>query len=139
MPGLARLLIKTALTYLGAALLAGLVMGLWPWLNLDASSTALWHVYLHLFMVGWLTQLIFGVAFWLFPRYTRDRPHGVTWLVAAAYGTLNTGLLLRAVAEPGLLWGNHPIWQGGLAVSALLQWLAALFFVAAIWNRVKTK
>ena len=33
-------------------------------------------VYFHLFMVGWVTQMIFGVIFWMFPIVTRARPRG---------------------------------------------------------------
>jgi len=139
MPTLSRLVIKTSLASLRAALLVGVVMGAWPLFGLDAIVGALWPVYLHLFVVGWLTQLIFGVAFWLFPRHSRQQPHGTTGLVWASYGALNAGLLLRTVAEPGVLWSHHAAWTWSLAAGALLQWSAALFFAIAIWSRIKAK
>jgi heme/copper-type cytochrome/quinol oxidase subunit 1 len=32
--------------------------------------------YFHLFLVGWVTQMIFGVIYWMFPIITRTRPRG---------------------------------------------------------------
>src|SRR5690606_37993876 len=84
MPTLARLFIKTALVYLGAALLVGVVMAGGSFVGFGGAYGMLWPVYLHLFVVGWLTELIFGVAYWLFPRHSRERPHGTTWPVAAS-------------------------------------------------------
>ena len=57
-------------------------------------------VYFHLLMVGWVTQLIFGVAFWMFPRYSKEKPRGREGLAWAMYASLNAGLLLRGLAEP---------------------------------------
>lgn len=139
MPLLARWYVKTALIYLGAALLVGAVIAVGPMLGLVGVAGALWTTYLHLLVVGWLTQLIFGVAIWLFPRYSRERPHGRMRLAALAYVLLNGGLLLRAVAEPGLFWSPAPGWRWVLAASATLQWLAVLFFVGFVWRRVRTK
>jgi hypothetical protein len=57
----------------------------------------------------------------------------------ASYLLLNGGLLLRVVVEP--LHGSQP--SGGLgwllALSALLQWLAAVLFVILAWPRVKDR
>jgi hypothetical protein len=94
-------------------------------------------VYLHLLVVGWLTQLIFGVAFWLFPRYSAAQPRGSERLAWAAWGLLNSGLVVRALAEP---W--HAVsGRGGnaLVASAGLQLLAGLAFVANTWPRVRER
>lgn len=135
MPTLARWYIKTALLYLSAALLLGvgiaaapLVPGLW-------TSAGLWPTYVHLFTMGWLTQLIFGVAYWLFPRVSRERPYGRKRMAWWAYGLLNGGLLLRAFAEPAAWAGRS--WM--LAGSAALQWIATILFVLYLWQRVRTK
>ena len=61
--------------------------------------------YLHLVTVGWLTNLIFGVAFWMFPRYTAESPRGSDALGWASYAGLNAGLLLRLIGEPAQLAG----------------------------------
>jgi cbb3-type cytochrome oxidase subunit 1 len=137
MPPLTRWFLKSALVYLVAALLAGaLVAARNVWL-LPPLVSAFTPVYLHLFMVGWVTQLIFGVVFWMFPKYSKEKPRGSETLGWATYLLLNVGLLLRVLGEPlnalqpGTLWG----WL--LVVSAVLQWLAGFSFVANTWGRVQ--
>lgn len=139
MPLLARWYIKTALLYLVGALVVGVLIAAGPVIGIPAAPGILWITYLHLFVVGWLTQLIIGVAIWLFPRHSRERPFGAIGLVRAAYPLLNVGLLLRAVAEPGILWSGQAVWRHLLVVSAVAQWLAGLLFVVYIWKRVRTK
>ncbi|HLF29065.1 MAG TPA: hypothetical protein VJG32_22280 [Anaerolineae bacterium] len=76
MPSLTRLFIKTALAYFVAALLTGVVVAARPALGLPLALAALTPVYFHLRMVGWITQLIFGVGHWMFPKFSREQPRG---------------------------------------------------------------
>ncbi len=139
MPDLSRWYVKTALVYLALALLLGVAI-VWPaeggasfWQGL------LWPAWIHLLTVGWLTQLIFGVAFWLFPRHSRARPYGPQALARVAYPLLNAGILLRLVAEPAIAWTAAPLWKRLLAFSALLQWTAGALMVGYLWTRVKRR
>ncbi len=133
MPTIVRWYVKTALLYLTLAL------GMGVWQQTAAWSGTLTAVSWHLFLVGWLTQLIFGIALWMLPSYTRQQPRHNETLNWAVYGTLNIGLLLRAVAEPlrAIQGGNAALWGWMLVVSAILQWLAALGFVVNAWPRVR--
>jgi hypothetical protein len=140
MPTLTRLYVKTSLVYLVAALLLALVMALGQAVTLPLLLRFAGPVYVHLFLVGWVTQLIMGIVFWMFPKYSREHPRGNERLALATYVLLNAGLLLRAIGEPAravdpaaLLWG----WL--LVTSALLQWLAGAGFVANTWGRVKER
>jgi heme/copper-type cytochrome/quinol oxidase subunit 1 len=139
MPVLTRWYIKSALAYLAAALLLAVVLALPTSIRLPAFVRFMNPAYFHLFLVGWITQMIFGVIYWMFPIITRARPRGNERLGWAGYILLNAGLLLRIVAEP--LIGVRP--ESGLgwllAVSALAQWLAAVFFVILAWPRVKER
>lgn len=135
MPTLTRWWLKTALVYLVVSLLAGVALAA-P--DLPALA-ALAPVYVHLFMVGWVTQTIFGVAYWMFPRHSKDRPRGSDRFAIATYVALNAGLIARAVAEPMLALRPGVVWAGMLIVSAALQWLAALAFAVSIWPRVKER
>ena len=133
-------MLKTSLVYLLLALLIGLLQALSPVLNLTAQMPFLRQiepVRVHLFVVGWISLLIFGVVIWMFPKYSREQPRGPEWLGWACYGLLNAGLALRVVgesaAQPGTVFG----WL--LVASALLQWLAALAFFINAWARVKEK
>jgi hypothetical protein len=66
-------------------------------------------------------------------------PQGKEALAWAQYVALNTGLVLRAVAEP--LVPLHPgsAWHGLHVLGAVLQWMAGVLFVALIWPRVRGK
>jgi hypothetical protein len=100
MPTYTRWFIKSGLAYFVAALLLGVALAAPPILPVPPAVMAWGPVYFHLFMVGWVTQLIFGVVYWMFPRYTKDKPRGSEGLAIATYVFLNAGLVLRAVAEP---------------------------------------
>ncbi len=136
MPDSARLLIKTSLLWLGisfalsaATAIKPAPVGLWP-------GAAVYPSALHLITVGWLTQLIFGVAFWLFPRWSKEQPHGPAWVMWIVYACLNAGLILRLLFEPyPMSAGRDPV----LALSAVLQAAAGVLFAAYTWNRVKVK
>ena len=137
MPLLTRWYIKSALVYLMAALLLAVVLALPS--DLPSFIRFMNPAYFHLFLVGWVTQLIFGVIYWMFPIITRSQPRGNERLGWASYILLNAGLLLRVIGEP--LTASNPEAGFGwlLAISALLQWLAAVIFVFLAWPRVKEK
>ena len=69
--------------------------------------------YFHLFLVGWVTQMIFGVICWMFPIITRAQPQGNERLGWFSYILLNVGLLLRVIGEPLVSTAQK---QGRLAV-----------------------
>ena len=137
MPTLSRWFLKTGLVYLIAALGVGVFMRLpflWGGYGLGA---ALWPVFVHLLVVGWITQLIFGVAYWMFPKYSREKPRGSERLGYLSYGLLNSGLLLRGIAEPMQSLSPGAWWGWLLVISAVLQWMAGIAFVGNTWGRVK--
>ena len=131
MPALVRWYVKTALLYLIGALLIGII------LSLGIGEAVLPPTYLHLFMVGWVTQLIFGIAIWMLPTLSREHPRGRDGINWAVYGLLNLGLLLRAIAEPILPHGRTPLLKALLVTAALCQWLAGVGFVVNAWGRVR--
>ncbi len=139
MPFITRLFIKTALIYFVIALLSGLLIALRPLVEMPRLVFGLTPVYFHLFMVGWVTQMIIGVAYWMFPRRSKETPRGSHLLAWSTYLLLNAGLLLRMIAEPAQVAQAVPIWGRLLAVSAVLQWLGGLAFVANTWPRIKVR
>jgi hypothetical protein len=110
-----------------------------PKSHLSFNSSDFMPVYFHLLAMGWITQLIIGVAVWMFPTYSRQQPHGIKALIWVAYILLNLGLVLRAVGEPlNSLYDDTP-WGWVLVASAIIQWLAGISFVVNIWFRVKER
>lgn len=139
MPFLTRLYARSALVYLVAALLAAAVHAADKVAALPALAGTLRPVYLHLFMVGWVTQLIFGVMHWMFPKSSREHPRGREGLIWGVYVALNLGLLLRVISEPSAALGWPGPWGAGLAASAVLQWAAGVGFIVNTWPRVKER
>ena len=136
MPPLTRWFVKAALVYFVAALCLGILFQTGPLRELPVLRVA-WPTYVHILVVGWLTQLIFGVAYWLFPRYSAELPRGSDQLGWASLVLLNVGLLLRVIGEPMSAVGHH---VGGLLVaSAVTQFLAGLAFVANTWPRIRER
>jgi hypothetical protein len=139
MPRLTRYFIKTALLYLAAALLLGLLLALRSTVDLPAELLALSPVYFHLFMVGWIAQLIFGMLFWMLPKYSKEKPRGHEQLAWAAYVLINIGLILRVIGEP-LAAVRSDLGLGWLlALSALLQLSGGWAFIVVVWPRVKAR
>jgi len=137
MPPLARWYLKSALLYLLAGFDLQALLAAAPLAGLSPRLGALWPTYIHLIAVGWTTQLIFGVAFWMFPRFSKESPRGSHLLGWFTYLTLNAGLLLRVVGEPWRAWHPGPFAEITLTVSAVLQVLAGRGFVLNVWKRVR--
>lgn len=140
MPTVSRIFIKSGLLFLVASLVAGLMATAPQALGLPGWMVGLRTTYFHLFTVGWITQIIFGVALWLFPRWSRDKPRGPIWLSWACFATLNLGLVTRAVAEAGIAAGyGGTAWSVAMTTAAVLLFSSALLFSIAVWPRIQKK
>jgi|SRR5690606_16210173 len=139
MPTLSRWFVKAGLVYFVLGLLMAALVVAQPVLNLPPLLGTFRPVYLHLLMVGWITQLIMGVAYWMFPKYSKEKPRGSERLGWFVFIALNLGLILRIVGEP--LTTLQPEWGVGwmLVVSAVLQLAAGWAFIANTWGRVKER
>lgn len=133
----ARYFIRTALLYLVAAFSVGGLVLANQGIQISSRIGALLYPYYHLLTVGWITQLICGVAVWMFPVLSRENPRGDERWTWATYLMLNLGLILRVIFEPVHAWYGSFGWM--LVVSAILQMLAMWCFVIAIWGRVKAR
>ncbi|MCL4531007.1 MAG: cbb3-type cytochrome c oxidase subunit I [Chloroflexi bacterium] len=138
MPTPTRWFIKTSFVYLALALIAGLLLAARSLFGLTALG-GLFPVYIHLLVFGWLTQLVFGVVYWMFPKYSAEKPRGSETLGWWTYALLNVGLALRAIAEPVQSVHPNPFAGWTLVVSAAIQFCAGLTFVLNSWNRVREK
>jgi hypothetical protein len=139
MPPLTRWFIKASLVCFILALVLGVLLAAQPLFTIPLSLTGIFPVYIHLLVFGWITQLIFGVVFWMFPKFSREHPHRSEVSGWVTFGLLNFGLLLRVIGEP--LNSQEPGGPGAwlLILSALFQWLSGMVFVTNTWGRVKEK
>jgi heme/copper-type cytochrome/quinol oxidase subunit 1 len=132
MPLLARWFIKAALVYFVLSLLVGVVIQARGVVELPR-SVAYWRpVYIHLLTVGWITQLIMGVGYWMFPKFSKENPRGSVPVAWISFVLLNAGLILRVISEP-----SQPDLGWMLALSAVLQLIAGWLFVINTWFRIK--
>jgi hypothetical protein len=139
MPPLTRWTIRIAMIYL----LTGMVAGALYWINVQ---WAIWKplaylspTYLHMLVVGWLTQLVFGVIYWMFPIISKDNMRGDPRLAWAVVVLLNAGLFLRVIFEPLRTASPDDLNGAALVVSAILQVIAGYLFIVVCWPRVREK
>jgi hypothetical protein len=147
-PRQSRWLVRSGLLWFVAATAAGLAAAVGPGTPFALPLPTV----LHLYTVGWITQLILGVAFWMFPRASKPRPGttseataapatalaerapgGPEGLMSLAYALLNAGLVLRVLGEPGGAPGSGSM----LVLAGLAQWCAALCAAVVLWPRVR--
>jgi cbb3-type cytochrome oxidase subunit 1 len=122
--------IKSALFHLGAGGLLGLVMALWPRGGLTAHQLLPSHA--HLMLIGWLSMIVFGVAYHVLPRFS-GRPLRFPRMAWAHFILSHLGLwgmvvgffLVRVGSGPGpFLLGAGALTQAaGLALFILNLWL----------------
>lgn len=137
MPTLTRWFVKTSLVYLVLSLATGLLNAAQS--IFGYSLPGIFPVYLHLLTIGWLTSLIFGVVFWMFPKYSKEQPRRSEKLGWAVYLSLNLGLILRAISEPLNSLQPGSLWGWVLALAAILLWLSGIMFAINTWGRVKER
>lgn len=134
MPTISRIFVKAGMIYFALSLVAGLVI------EIDISALpALTPLFWHMLMVGWITQIIFGVSIWMFPG--RNREEG---FVAQKWGWftfifLNAGLLFRIIAEPQVGSSALGVWKILLVLSAITQVAAAATYLIEMWPRIMSK
>lgn len=136
MPLVSRLLIKAGMLWLVLTFALGIAI-YWP--SGSPSLILLKPAFYHMVMFGWVTQVIMGVAFWLFPRHTKEKPRASYALIWITFYTLNTGLIFRLVAEP--LWDIYhiPMVKPLILISVLLQLIAGTVFAFNSWFRFGVK
>jgi hypothetical protein len=140
MPPIARVFVKAAFLNFLVAFLLGALMMLDRWLAISRWLRVVYMSQLHLLVVGWITQLAIGVAYWIFPRFLKEqdpRPRGSDALAWFVLISLNVGLLLRFLVEPFHLMESRPWLAALMALSGVLQALAALGFGWIIWGRIR--
>lgn len=139
MPTLTRVFIKTGMIYFLMAMVVGVALAAPSLFSMPSTLAALRPVYFHLFMVGWVLQLIIGIAFWMFPKLSKHEPRGSEALGWLVYICLNIGLIFRAFGEIllALRPGSETGWT--LALAAVLQLVAGWGFIVNTWLRVKER
>lgn len=150
MPATSRLFVKASVAYLCLGALLGTVMLIHRWIPLGAAVGYLRTIHIQALIVGWLTQLIMGVGWWLFPplriglRHQDPLPsrrgqtqRGSEPLFWATFVLLNGGILVRGIFEPLYSVSKISFFHLLVSLSGLLLLAAAVAFVLNMWGRVR--
>jgi hypothetical protein len=150
MPRTSRVSVKASIIYLALGATLGAILLINRWIPLGSGVHALRASHVQFLVVGWLTQLIIGVGWWLFPplpiglRGNTGRPlrwgqaqRGSEPLFWAALACLNLGVLLQALFEPIHIWTQIDLFNVLSGLSGLLLLIAAVLFVVNLWGRVR--
>ena len=133
MPLLTRLFIRAGILFFVGSMLVQLVNA-FGWV-LPGITPVFWH----LLIVGWITQIIIGVAHWMFPGRVRNDAFKDNYPLWITFVFLNIGLILRAITEPSNYYSENIILDILIVISAILQLIAVLIFVAVMWPRARPK
>jgi hypothetical protein len=140
MPRETRLFVKTGMFYLGLTFVFGAVLAILEAIGHPAPFIASVE-HGHLGFVGWLVNVVIGVALWMFPLDRASFPDTQGRYSVASVGwcyvLLNIGLPLRIVSEPWVQSGGSPFASGLLILSALMQLFAIFIFIGIAWRRVR--
>ena len=131
MPVLSRWFIRASLIYLGSGLtLGGLLLAnkglgfyppIWRWLP----------AHIEFLFLGWMVQVVLGVAYWILPRRAGRASHGNERLALLAFVLINLGIWLVVAQSifllPGLSFAGR-----------ILESLGAVLFLVAVWQRIKS-
>jgi cbb3-type cytochrome oxidase subunit 1 len=87
-------------------------------------------------LFGWFLNLIFGTAYWMFPRFTpkkstMDYPRGFVWAAWSALIILNLGLAIFVLG--GFVNATYRI----RFVARLFEASGVILFLINLWPRVK--
>jgi len=135
---LVRRYIKTAIAFL----VVGLAIGGWMLVRrelFDRPPTAYeTSAHTHALLVGFMMEMILGVALWLFPRPAREDERYSPRAAEAAYWILTVataGRVLGELARPLLLDARWLRWT--VLLSGLAQAVGLLLFFHTMWTRIR--
>lgn len=137
MYSLVRRYIKTAIAFLAL----GIVIGVWMLVRRELygqlASPFETSAHTHALLVGFMMEMICGVALWLFPRPEKGDVRYSPRVTEAAYWLLTLGTLARVAAElarPALA----PLWlRWTIVVAGVGQALGLLLFFYTMWSRIR--
>jgi hypothetical protein len=139
MPALSRWFIKIGMLYFVAGLMMSALLSVQPLMGWSPNMQALRPVYLHFLFIGWVTQLILGVGYWMFPKQSKEKPRGSEWLGWAVLVLLNVGMVLRAVGEPMVVLAPQVGVGWMVATASMCLLLAGWGFILNTWGRIKER
>ncbi len=132
--GLARRYVRTSLVFAAISVLLGMHMIAQRFSNEPKPLRWLPTAHGHIFLVGFVTMMIMGVAIWMFPRPKSARYSPL--ISEICYWLITFGTAVRAVGEIAASYSTLKFWLWLSAIGGFAQGIAILLFIANIWTRV---
>ncbi|HEX6537447.1 MAG TPA: cbb3-type cytochrome c oxidase subunit I [Gemmatimonadaceae bacterium] len=121
-----RAFLKASLTWLGLGVTLGLLMAVHPTLIIYRPA------HLHMNLLGFVTMMIYGVAYHVLPRFSGNPLHSRT-MAGIHFGVANAGLLLLVagfVVRPWSEVAGYTVLGAGGVLSAA----GAYLFIYNLWR-----
>ncbi len=139
MPTLSRWFIRIGMLYFTLGLSMGVVLLAQPVMNWSSNLQVMRPVYLHFLFIGWVTQVIMGVGYWMFPKQSKEKPRGSEWLGWLVFITLNLGMLFRTIGEPAVILAPDMNLGWTLVLASICLLIAGWGFILNTWGRIKER
>jgi cbb3-type cytochrome oxidase subunit 1 len=134
---LVRRYIKTAIGFLVVGLAIGSWMIVRRELYLQYPTPYEISAHTHAVFVGFVMELILGVALWLFPRPAKDDRWYRRSFIEAAYWLLTVSTAVRIVGELSRPFVASLVLRWVVVASGVGQALAIVLFFATMWSRIR--
>lgn len=132
-----RRFIKTGIVFL----LLGLVLGGWMLVERELyhhyPSTYLLSAHTHLIAVGFVMQMILGVALWLFPRPASDDTRYRPTLITVSWWCVTVGTASRAIGELLRPFDTSGTLGWFIVFSGAAQLVGLMVFFYTMWTRIR--
>lgn len=121
-----RAFLKASLVWFSLAVAIALAMALWPMLTVYRTA------HLHIALLGFVTQMIYGVALHVIPRFF-GQPLVHPRMAEIQFWTAQAGLVLLAAGFVGRING-WPLSGAGIGAGGVLSAVGAFCFVVNLWR-----
>lgn|SRR5512147_298745 len=118
--------LKASLSWLGLGVTLGLLMALRPTMIIYRPA------HMHMNLLGFVTMMIYGIAYHVLPRFTGNPLHSRT-IAGVHFWVSNVGLLLMVAGWIVRPWNEAAGWST-LGTGAVLSALGAYLFIYNLWR-----
>jgi uncharacterized protein involved in response to NO len=126
-------LVRAAYFWFAIALLMEVVLATWPVATGSALQQPYWGAFRHALTVGWVSMMIFGMAYRMIP-VMEGRPLALAWTSPLVFWLANFGTLGRVSLQS--LGVTVPAAIPWMAPTGVLELSAGIFFTVALWRTI---
>lgn len=127
-----RLLLRTSILYLAIGTILGLFRA-FAKVGLATAIVVPLTLHIHILTIGFLLQLIMGVALWMFPRLSGGKVIPQEKGGLTLYLLLNTGIILRSTSY----FLSEELFKPFYSIGIILQVLSIFLFIYFIAFRIR--